>query len=190
MIQSSSHLISLFLLLFIHLFTFTRITLTLSVSLSHPSHTKKKAKNTNKHQQNGISLSRKQWPDGLGFVARRLGHLWQVPFSPSPHGQFAVSAAATPLNFVFCMSLLTNWLFAVLSLIGGQVSPEIAQKCMKTAFDLGINFFDTAEVTHITYTNTHDSFFTISILLLFTRPSHAHANRVSVIGLCGRTMRD
>ncbi|KAG0063351.1 hypothetical protein BGZ90_002703 [Linnemannia elongata] len=28
----------------------------------------------------------------------------------------------------------------------GQVSPEIAQKCMKTAFDLGINFFDTAEV--------------------------------------------
>ncbi|KAG0271148.1 hypothetical protein BGZ95_001092 [Linnemannia exigua] len=29
---------------------------------------------------------------------------------------------------------------------GGQVSPEIAQKCMKTAFDLGINFFDTAEV--------------------------------------------
>ncbi|KAF9926900.1 hypothetical protein FBU30_003621 [Linnemannia zychae] len=29
---------------------------------------------------------------------------------------------------------------------GGQVSPDVAQKCMKTAFDLGINFFDTAEV--------------------------------------------
>ncbi|GJJ69389.1 hypothetical protein EMPS_01735 [Entomortierella parvispora] len=29
---------------------------------------------------------------------------------------------------------------------GGQVGPEVAQQCMKTAFDLGINFFDTAEV--------------------------------------------
>ncbi|KAF9175807.1 hypothetical protein BGX21_003939 [Mortierella sp. AD011] len=29
---------------------------------------------------------------------------------------------------------------------GGQVGPETAQMCMKTAFDLGINFFDTAEV--------------------------------------------
>lgn len=29
---------------------------------------------------------------------------------------------------------------------GGQVGPEVAQLCMKTAFDLGINFFDTAEV--------------------------------------------
>ncbi|KAF8985928.1 hypothetical protein BGZ46_000538 [Entomortierella lignicola] len=29
---------------------------------------------------------------------------------------------------------------------GGQVGPEVAQMCMKTAFDLGINFFDTAEV--------------------------------------------
>ncbi|KAF9179482.1 hypothetical protein BGZ51_006901 [Haplosporangium sp. Z 767] len=29
---------------------------------------------------------------------------------------------------------------------GGQVGPEVAQECMKTAFDLGINFFDTAEV--------------------------------------------
>ncbi|KAG9326326.1 hypothetical protein KVV02_004063 [Mortierella alpina] len=28
----------------------------------------------------------------------------------------------------------------------GQVGPEVAQQCMKTAFDLGINFFDTAEV--------------------------------------------
>ncbi|KAF9908690.1 hypothetical protein EC991_009618 [Linnemannia zychae] len=28
----------------------------------------------------------------------------------------------------------------------GQVSPEVAQMCMKTAFDNGINFFDTAEV--------------------------------------------
>ncbi|KAG0329775.1 hypothetical protein BGZ99_000511 [Dissophora globulifera] len=29
---------------------------------------------------------------------------------------------------------------------GGQVGPEVAQQCMKTAFDLGVNFFDTAEV--------------------------------------------
>ncbi|KAG0056483.1 hypothetical protein BGZ83_004741 [Gryganskiella cystojenkinii] len=29
---------------------------------------------------------------------------------------------------------------------GGQVGPEIAQLCMKTAYDNGINFFDTAEV--------------------------------------------
>ncbi|KAF9130040.1 hypothetical protein BGW39_003528 [Mortierella sp. 14UC] len=28
----------------------------------------------------------------------------------------------------------------------GQVSPEVAQLCMKTAFDNGINFFDTAEI--------------------------------------------
>ncbi|KAG0266318.1 hypothetical protein DFQ27_009854 [Actinomortierella ambigua] len=29
---------------------------------------------------------------------------------------------------------------------GGQVGPEVAQACMKAAFDAGINFFDTAEV--------------------------------------------
>ncbi|KAG0023610.1 hypothetical protein BGZ81_008061 [Podila clonocystis] len=29
---------------------------------------------------------------------------------------------------------------------GGQVGPEVAQACMKTAYDNGINFFDTAEV--------------------------------------------
>ncbi|KAF9155797.1 hypothetical protein BG015_008608 [Linnemannia schmuckeri] len=29
---------------------------------------------------------------------------------------------------------------------GGQVSPEVAQMCMKAAYDNGINFFDTAEV--------------------------------------------
>ena len=60
------------------------------------------------------------------------------------------------LNLVVCIccfrylgTKLTNICITTLLLlvIGGQVSPEVAQMCMKTAFDNGINFFDTAEVT-------------------------------------------
>src|SRR5690348_7375254 len=46
---------------------------------------------------------------------------------------------------------LTNTCITAVPLlvIGGQVSPEVAQMCMKTAFDNGVNFFDTAEVIHM-----------------------------------------
>lgn len=52
-----------------------------------------------------------------------------------------------PLAIFFSCLAANSPLPLFFNLIGGQVSPEIAQKCMKTAFDLGINFFDTAEVT-------------------------------------------
>lgn len=54
------------------------------------------------------------------------------------------------------------------------MSPEIAQKCMKTAFDLGINFFDTAEVTHTTHTHTDSTPFSFISTFICLFRHHMH----------------